>query len=345
MGRQVKKPTRSGAGRAARKFLDARAKETDRALRDLATSVEKHLADDRDRVLAADTCVYVVGSGGRGEMSEHSDVDLFVARVERKPSDLDALHLRQAIARALHAAGRPEPSQGGAFLEMHTSASLCGLLGTPADDAANTLTARMLLLLESKPLVGDAAYEKLLTQVLAAYWKDAETHAGDFQPFVLVNDIIRYWRILLLNYVAKNTEKERELTPPDLQAERRIRGYKLRMSRCMTCFSVLAALLDVAARGAVTTEQVQRIVKRRPVERLLALGDGQTDVDKLLEVYATFLKTTAAPKKVLQQQFTEHDFRKQRAAEGRKFGEAMFALLQKLGRPKRGRELFRHMIV
>jgi hypothetical protein len=59
------------------------------------------------------------------------------------------------------------------------------------------------------------AIDRLVDSVLDAYWKDAEGHNEDYQPFVLLNDIVRYWRILLLNHVVKNAEKESELGPPN----------------------------------------------------------------------------------------------------------------------------------
>lgn len=329
-----------------------RADSTRKTLEEFKDVLLRHLGDDAPRILREDTCVYVVGSGGRGEMSSHSDVDLFVARIGRGPSDIDAFLVRQAIARALFAVGRPDPSQGGDFLKMHTAVSLCERLGTPEDDAVNTFTARMLLLLESQSLVGEVAYDALVSRVLDAYWKDAEGREKEYQPFVLVNDIVRYWRILLLNYVAKNAEKEKELQPPKLTAERALRSHKLRFSRCMTCFSVLASLLVATTSGGVTTADVLTIVKRRPVERLLALGGAskkdpkvEQAIERLLAAYESFLTITDQEKAVLVALFTNKDFASARVKEGREFGDAMFDLLQALGTSGRAKELFRHMVV
>jgi predicted nucleotidyltransferase len=330
-------------------FFDDRAASAKKKLDELAKSIRQHLQVDETRVLKNDTCIYTVGSGARGEMSEHSDVDLFVARVGRAPSDIDAFQIRQAITRALFELNLPEPSQGGEFLKMHTGESLCERMCTPDDDATNTLTARMLLLLESQALLGNDAYDTLVASVIDAYWKDASDHMGDYQPFVLVNDIVRYWRILLLNYVAKNAKKERELGPPKLKAERSLRGYKLRFSRCMTCFSALARLLVAAAKGGVKKEDVCAIVGERPIERLLAVqarvSAASMHVNKMLALYETFLKTTACAKSVLIDSFCQDEFAHACAREGRDFADAMFALLQELGSTGRGRELFRHMVV
>jgi predicted nucleotidyltransferase len=332
-------------------FFEARAASVDLKLSELAGRLKSHLGVDEQRVLQNDTCIYTVGSGGRGEMSEHSDVDLFVARVHRAPSEVDAFQIRQAIARALFEMDFPEPSQGGGFLKMHTGESLCERMGTRDDDASNTLTARMLLLLESRVLLGDNAYGNLVDSVLDAYWKDASDHTTDYQPFVLVNDIVRYWRILLLNYVAKNAEKERELAPPNLnlRAERSLRSYKLRFSRCITCFSALARLLSVTARGAVEKKSVAAIVRERPIQRLVAVKEGVPQagvhVDKMLQLYQAFLENTSNAKTTLIESFGQNEYAHAHLQEGRDFADAMFALLQELGRGGRAKELFRHMVV
>lgn len=325
-------------------FFIERATTTDHALDALAQSIRTELATDFERVMRK-TCIYVVGSGGRGEMSSHSDVDVFIARVFRDPSEVDAFVLRHALARALDAANRPEPSQGGEFLRMHTVESLRRNLGSPADDASNTFTARMLLLLESRALVGTAAYRELVRSVLDGYWQDVQGHRDDYQPFVLVNDIVRYWRSLLLNYVAKNLAKEH--AREDTSGERRLRSYKLRHSRALTCFSTLAALLALTARGGVRVDDVLSLVELRPLERL-ARAEGPATaapLSTLRALYENFLRVTDAPKSELVARFSDSHFARERADEGGAFGDALFDLLLALGHQGRARQLFRHMVV
>jgi len=329
--------------------FEDRAKYTDTALKNLATALTNNLGSDGARILGTDTCIYVVGSGGRGEMSEHSDVDLFVARIRRPASDVDAFQVLQAITRAFFERGLPDPSQGGDFLRMHTAQSLCERMGTPDDDATNTFTARMLLLLESQPLLGDSAYVGLIEKILDAYWQNVEGHEADYQPYVLVNDVVRYWRILLLNYVAKNAVKELELEQPTRDAERRLRSYKLRFSRCITCFSTLAKLLAVTTAGSVTREHVLETVRQRPTDRLREIAmlhpRVEPHVTALLERYDAFLARTSASKNELIEQFQNNEFRSARSDEARAYGDAMFELVQTLGSEGRAKDLFRHLVV
>jgi hypothetical protein len=329
-------------------IFEERAEYTETRLAKLKEALQRHLGTDGERILAQDTCIYVVGSGGRKEMSEQSDVDLFVVRVARPASDLDNHQVRLAVTRAQHDVGLPEPSQGGKFLKMHTAEGLLAHLGEPADDASNAFTARMLLMLESAPLLGNLAYGKLLRRVVDAYCHDVEAHPDGYQPFFLVNDIVRYWRSLLLNYAAKVAEKGKELAEPDRETDRRLRSYKLRFSRCMMCFSALASLLATTASGGVTVEDVLEIAGQSPIERLRGVRTRRptaaTHVAKLLELYASFLEVTARPPVLLAATFAPPEA-KQRADEGRQFADVMFDFLHELGRDGRGKELFRHMVV
>jgi hypothetical protein len=65
----------------------------------------------------------------------------------------------------------------------------------------------------------------------------------------------------------------------------------------------------------------------------------------MLRLYEAFLRNTADAKADLIALFCDRDYARQRAHEGRDFADAMFELLQELGREGRARELFRHMVV
>jgi hypothetical protein len=156
---------------------------------------------------------------------------------------------------------------------LHTVERFVDLLGSPEDDTENTFTARLLLLLESRPLLGEVAYHRIINRVITAYWTNASAHPRDYQPILLLNDIVRYWRILLLNYEARNIEQQaREPFRAAREARRRLRSYTLRFSRCLTCYSAIAYLLALTADAEaphVTRQDVRRMVRRSPLDRLL----------------------------------------------------------------------------
>ncbi len=306
---------------------------------------------DRADVLLGDhTTLYATGSGGRGELSDHSDLDVFLLRRGRPARTLDSVEIQAAIVRTLREVGFPPPSRDGEFLRMHTAERLVANIGKPEDDAENTFTARMLLLLESRPVAGVTAYAAAVDDVIGAYWKNADYHPKDYLPIVLVNDIVRYWRILLLNYESKNTERKQELPMELVKADLRLRSYKLRFSRCMTCYSLLLALLSAGKRsGHVGRDDVRVLVGESPMERLARVSnDLRSDarvtrlVATLRDRYADFLSRTAESKETQANLFADPTYRRARLAEGDAFGDTVFSLITVLGE---GNRLYRYMVV
>ena len=155
----------AGPVASAAQLLQRRKAYTQKRLRSFRKCCKQFLPEGRS-VLGNHTCIYAVGSAGRGELGRYSDIDLFVARVGRPSSHVDQVLIQAAILRAMRAEGFPDPSKDGSFLAMHTGEAFTANFGKPADDFHNTFTARMLLLLESTPVSGVSAYARLLREVV-----------------------------------------------------------------------------------------------------------------------------------------------------------------------------------
>ena len=168
-------------------------------------------------------------------------------------------------------------------------------LGTQHDDFLNTFTARLLLLLESRCLVEEGVYRSVVDHVLAPYWRDFPGHESDFVPAFLANDILRLWRTLCVNYEARTRQE-----PIEEKAKRRLKNYKLKHSRLLTCFSAILMLLAVHSRGGtVVPDDAREMVRRTPTERLgwiadLLPGSG-SKCDAVIAAYEQFLAATAKP--------------------------------------------------
>lgn len=166
-------------------------------LRDVLTNAKDLLADN--------ACVYATGSFGRLEAGAQSDLDLFILALDQrdregKPygsrlSGLDAICVKAELINATDSLGIPEFDGDGRYLIHYSVDDLVRTLGTPEDDSSNTFTARLLMLLESTPLLGSAVYDVALKQILAAYFRDYEDHSTDFMPafryLALMEDILR----------------------------------------------------------------------------------------------------------------------------------------------------------
>jgi Nucleotidyltransferase domain len=234
---------------------------------------------------AGKACVYATGSFGRNEASEHSDLDLFIAgksekvvRVDGSGEDfgrknllnhLDEICVQAELIQVSRSLGFPEFSGDGRYLDHHSIYEFTSTLGTEKDDVANTFTARLLLLLESKPLVEDAIYDEIVLDVIKSYWRDYQDHQANFMPAFLANDILRIWRTFCVNYEAR-TERE----PEDKKASGKLKNYKLKHSRLLTCYSALLYLLAVhKSQKTVAPSDALAMTKLTPTERLEWLRD------------------------------------------------------------------------
>lgn len=324
---------------------------------------------ERDELLGDHTCIYAVGSGGRGELSPHSDLDLFLVK-HGEPRRVDEIRLQSAVLRALRAEGFEDPSNDASFLKLHAAEALIERLGEPRDDTENTFTVRMLLLLESRALLGERAHAELARKALDAYWKNTEAHREDYLPIILLNDIIRYWRMLLLNYESKTAEKQRAVDKkyPDpgsperkradieLEADRNFRSYKLRFSRCLLCYSSVAYLMAEAhrtkttqERAHVTREVVDRMVRLTPLERLgeaIERAHGAPGVPEigaaLSSLYAQFLHDTDRSKADMMAIFSDRRARKPLFNGAKAFGEKMYDFITALGHDN---PMYRYLVV
>ena len=113
---------------------------------------------EAEALAAGKGCVYAIGSFGRGEASVHSDLDLFIlgksdAAGESLLKRLDEICIKADLIEITRKLGIPEFSGDGHYLVHYSVREFTKTLGTPHDDVTNTFTARLLLLLESCPLL------------------------------------------------------------------------------------------------------------------------------------------------------------------------------------------------
>ena len=309
----------------------------------LATAVE----------IAADkACVYATGSYGRSEASAHSDLDLFiVSKVEpsdgRAPSAfkrLDEILLKAQLIEVTRQLNIKEFDGDGRWLVAYPVDHLTKTLGKPEDDALNTFTARLLLLLESYPLLGGAVYDDVIQDVISAYWRDFDDHKDSFVPAFLTNDILRLWRTFCVNYEA-NTLSE----PTEENAKRKSKNYKLKYSRLLTCYSALMYLLAVFDRNkTVCPDDVIEMTKLTPTKRIEALlADGDLKrahgyLQTLLTQYEQFLEATNVPDAELRKQFLDKESSREYMKGANVFGQTVFDALTSIGN---GSLLYRLIVV
>jgi predicted nucleotidyltransferase len=312
--------------------LEARRSET--------TSRFEHLQKrlkDAEELAAGKACVYATGSFGRGEASKHSDLDLFIVgrldKDRRALSRLEEIRVEADLIEAIQALGIPPFSGDGEYLVHYTKQQLIQALGMPDDDASNTFTARLLLLLESKPLLGKKIYREVMNDVIAAYWKDYAERKREFIPAFLANDILRLWRTFCVNYEARTS-----IDPPEKRAKRKLKNYKLKHSRLLTCYSALLYLLAIYADvGTVSPESAVDMTELSPtgrIEWLLTrdnISAAHQTVRELLEHYERFLAATDHSEKELAGRFLDAEKSKEYFPSANELGNLTFTAIELIG--------------
>jgi hypothetical protein len=299
----------------------------------------RNLLGDAETLASGKACVYATGSLGRGEASPHSDLDLFIAskigadKEESLLGGLDEICIKASLVRTTRALNLPDFSGQGRYLTHFSVRDFTETLGKPEDDVTNTFTARLLLLLESRPLVEDAVYKAVTDAVVAAYWLDYQDHSETFIPAFLANDILRLWRTFCVNY-----ESRRETIPEEKKAKGKSQNYKLKHSRLLTCYSALLYLLAVYQRqNCVAPKDAVEMISLPPTRRLEWLIN-QPDLSRahrlcegLMEKYEEFLRGTNMPEADLIARFMNKKEASQYMQRASDFGDLMFETLMAIG--------------
>ncbi len=277
--------------------------------------------------------IYVTGSYARLEGSKFSDVDLFFlynpSNGNKEISKLQSIRVFSELLNITDAMDFPNPSNDGQFLEIFNRHDMLNKLGGREDDFRNHFTGRMLLLLESKYVSNQSMYSSCVESVIESYFRDFPDHPEDFRPTFLVNDIMRFWKTLCLNYEHKRNQPDQYRKE---KIKQKIRNFKLKYSRMLTCFASIAYLCST--RDPVTPEQVSKMVAMVPRDRLSDAADRVPTcapiVDKILDEYAWFLEKTGQPEADLTSYFNKKPNRETAFRRAESFGDLVYSLLVEL---------------
>jgi hypothetical protein len=190
------------------------------------------LAFDGPPLLNADKDLVVFGSLGRKEFTQRSDVDwtlLVDGGVDASGNMSSAI----LIPKLLEQQGFKLPGPNGAFGQITFSHGLVHLIGGQ-DDSNHNLTQRCLLLLESDVIQAagrtneGSAYQRVLKATVSQYIANdsgyrTDNHHPHYVPRFLLNDLIRYWRTICVDFASKQIEQDGKKWG--------IRNIKLRVSR------------------------------------------------------------------------------------------------------------------
>lgn len=182
-------------------------------------------------------CLAAVGSVGRFEALEASDLDLIpilqddAALASYQPLDSD---LRSMLSEGLHI----KVSEGKDLTSCTSITKLVDpeTIGGDKDDS-QSLTKRVLVLTESQSAGGELLLEDVRNRILKGYSGAERTRGRHVLSFC--NDIARYYRTLCVEYKAKVDNQNKDWST---------RNLKLRHSRKLWYFATILSIAAVAVR-------------------------------------------------------------------------------------------------
>ncbi len=241
------------------------------------TDAKIHLLRSRLPAIMKSDCVSVVavGSFGRKEASALSDLDFFFIKDREDYSPDDEV---QAFRGLFEELGIKTPSKDGAF---NSEIELCSEMSRNVggfEDKSEKLTRRLLFLLEGDWLYNEELFNKALDQLIRHYVRETITEHQLCR--FLLNDLIRYYRTICVDFECKTYEHGKPWGD---------RNIKLQFSRKLLYFSGILVVAETAQQNWQAKREILKTYLRlTPLERLKRICGIQAE--KALDIYDDFLR-------------------------------------------------------
>lgn len=231
------------------------------------------------------------GAHARGEATPESDCDYIVLTSGASPEITQGLIV--AVEEVRDNLGLGESGDQGTFGTFDISAELYERIGLE-DDTNLNMTRRMLLLTESSSVYSEVTRQDVIKNILLRYCADylppsREKGSPAKVPHFLLNDLVRYWRTIAVDFGAKRWRS--------MKGEDHLRLAKLRVTRKILFAGPLATLLLVPIRLERSEELPEYLAKwldKPPLAQLASTADrldspAREALAKLLVQYDNFI--------------------------------------------------------
>lgn len=241
-----------------------------------------------------DEDMVVFGSIARNEAMDGSDVDWpLLIDGQANPSHASWI---ASVRKKLKENDFPDSGTSGMFGHISFSHELIHNIGGQSDTNHN-LTKRILLLLESHCISfsgaknTSTAYDRIIKGILSQYIEhDSGLNSDrDAVPRFLLNDFVRFWRTMCVDFAYKQKEQEGEKWV--------LRNIKLRISRKMLFVKGLLMCLSHSGKyqqnKADLIVSLSEMVRLTPIELLISIQNQfqlqYSDIKEVIIYYNEFL--------------------------------------------------------
>jgi len=223
--------------------------------------------------IPTDAIVATFGSYARREASELSDIDYVIISNDRNSLSRPSEEVESAIKSIVDI----EPSPDGAFGKIIQRSEILRNLGGE-QDSNQSLTRRLLLLLEGEWLAGEAHFKELRRELIERYV--SATKRDHQLALFLLNDMIRYWRTMTVDYMYKTTEASKPWA---------IRNIKLVFSRKLMYASGLFSVAMTDDRSETAKSDVLEQLFSMPALDRMDYICGDSRFSNAFKCYELFL--------------------------------------------------------
>lgn len=230
-------------------------------------------------IIPSDQLVVTCGSYARREAAPASDLDFYTVL----EGSAGAPSWYPALESAVQNIVGKLPATEGAFAENIPKGELLKNYGG-SDDSNDTITRRMLYLLEGEYLVNEEEFVNIRKKIIERYV--GNTPSDHQLAFYLLNDVIRYWRTIAVDYAQKTYGSEKKKPWA-------IRNIKLVFSRKLIYASGLFSVALTADRQQGQKIAIlEKLFSMTPIDRIKYIC-GDAPSTRLFEMYDMFLDELA----------------------------------------------------
>ena len=281
--------------------LEKAARDSDQIINDFKNELNDFLGKEflnKHKKDLERTDVILLGSIARRESTIASDCHYYILQNGASPEV--TRKLIDAAERVRERHGIKESGGQGVFGKIVIAPNLYESIGLEVD-SNNNMTRRILLLAESEPVTVGETHKEVIDNIILRYCSDylPPNRKEDDPvkvPRYLLNDLVRYWRTMAVDFGTKRWQTSKD--------ETNVRLAKLMITRKILFAGPLATLLLVPQKirkNKELAEYLKQSFEKSPLAQLTGTLDllnniSKTALKELLRSYDEFIKILSSPK-------------------------------------------------